>query len=457
MKKITFKLRKKQLVALLIALSFFTIASIHGGIKNSFIFSNNANFQLTASQSNYLQYNIENAYPNLSFTQPLGIYHSNDGTNRTFVVEKGGTIWVFNSSKNSTTKYLFLDVSSLLDTGDEVGLLGLAFHPNYSTNGIFFIDYVAAGPRRTVVASYKVNESDPNKANLSSAITVIEVDQPFSNHNGGQIAFGPDNYLYIALGDGGGSGDPLNNSQNRSTLLGSILRINVSTLPYTIPTDNPFFGNSEGFKEEIYAYGLRNPWRFSFDFVTGWFWVADVGEHLWEEIDIIESGKNYGWHFMEGNHHYTGTYNISKLELPIFEYPHPIGDSITGGFVYRGADNPLLYGHYVYGDFITGKIWALLYDGVNAPTNVLLSSNPTIKISSFGLDENNELLIVNFGGSIYRLKYNPLGLIEILITIYFSRQAISNENPYFLAGIFALVSALGVLIIIIYLKIHEKT
>jgi hypothetical protein len=234
----------------------------------------------------------------------------------------------------------------------------------------------------------------------------MEIVQPYSNHNGGQLAFGPDGYLYIALGDGGSGGDPQNYAQNKSALLGKLLRIDVDktqgSLNYAIPTDNPFKNNTQGFKEEIYAYGLRNPWRFSFDFLTGKLWCADVGQNAWEEIDIIINGGNYGWRCYEGNH----SYDMSKCSdtnyiPPIWEYSHSEGISITGGYVYRGPNLPQLYGKYIYADFGTKKIWALTYDGINPATNQLLLA-ASRSITSFGVDINNELYVVAYDGIIYR-------------------------------------------------------
>ncbi|MFX1498961.1 MAG: PQQ-dependent sugar dehydrogenase [Promethearchaeota archaeon] len=345
-------------------------------------------------------YDIRTAFPELSFSFPVGIYDTNDDSNRLFVLELGGKIYTFNNNYYDTQKNLFLDISDHVSSGGERGLLGLAFHPNFSENGFFFLDYTnLAG--NTIISRFKVNNSDNTIANKSSEKILLEVNQPYSNHNGGQIVFGPDGYLYIALGDGGSAGDPLGNGQNRETLLGSILRIDIDNGdPYTIPTDNPFYNNSDGYKEEIFAFGLRNPWRFSFD--LGILWAADVGQDAWEEIDIIESGKNYGWNAFEGNHVYNFGTNVTKVDFPIFEYNHGVGHSITGGFVYRGSQFPNLIGKYIYADFEFGQIWALEYDGIHHTNNTILVDT-NLGITSFGIDDNNELYFCASDGQIYEI------------------------------------------------------
>jgi glucose/arabinose dehydrogenase len=236
----------------------------------------------------------------------------------------------------------------------------------------------------------------------------LEVPQPYNNHNGGQIVFGPDGYLYISLGDGGSGGDPLSNGQNPSTLLGSILRIDVDSnfkeRNYGIPADNPFVGNIQGFREEIFAYGLRNPWRFSFDLFTGWLWAGDVGQNRLEEIDIIESGGNYGWNTMEGSLCFSPQIDCNKtrLELPVWEYGRDLGVSVIGGFVYRGVRLSELVGAYVYGDYGSGKIWSLQFSDENEPINIELVDTE-LSIASFGVDKENELYICAFDGKIYKL------------------------------------------------------
>ncbi len=350
-------------------------------------------------------YSVEEAFPNITFNRPLDIQNAGDKSGRLFIVEQPGRIYVL-QDEDAKEKELFLDIENLVnDSGNEQGLLGLAFHPEFEENGYFYINYT--DNNGTVISRFKVS-STPNKADSSSELKLLEYSQPYSNHNGGGMAFGPDGYLYIAVGDGGSAGDPNGNAQNRQTLLGSILRIDVdnqeSGLNYAIPEDNPFIDNGEGFREEIYAYGLRNPWRFSFDSKNGNLWAADVGQNAVEEINIIEKGENYGWNIMEGTKEYSPNPNVdpNTLEPPIYEYLHPLGRSITGGYVYRGQEYPELEGAYIYGDFISGIIWALEYEEGMEPENIILSET-NLRISSFGLSETKELYLASFDGKIYQL------------------------------------------------------
>jgi len=347
-------------------------------------------------------------FPKLVFSQPVGIVAPGDGSNRLFVVEQAGIIRVFENSQTVAESTVFLDISTQVLFGGEQGLLGLSFHPNYTINGYFYVNYVADNPRRTVIARYTVAPNNPNQALSNSELVLLEVNQPFSNHKGGQIVFGDDGYLYIGLGDGGSGGDPFGNAQNRSTLLGKILRINVD-LPsqgrnYSIPADNPYFGNALGYKEEIYAYGFRNPWRFSFDSPTGRIWVGDVGQDQREEIDIVGKGKNYGWNIIEGTLTYSSGSQVG-LELPVLEYSHAEGIAVIGGYVYHGSTLTGLNSKYIYGDYGSGKVWALQYDGVAMPVNTLMSDT-SLNISSFGIDENKELYICSLDGKIYVLRAN---------------------------------------------------
>jgi len=358
----------------------------------------------------FSQVQIEVAFPNLSFTRPVDLQHPGDGSDRIFVVEQQGIIYTFQNDSNTSIKTTFLDIRDRVDdSSNEEGLLGLAFHPDYENNGYFYVNYTATNPNRTVIARYPVSRNDPDMAEADSELVVMEIPKPYSNHNAGQLAFGPDRYLYISAGDGGSGGDPQNNGQNLATLLGSILRINVDSaangMNYSIPADNPYFGNSMGYREEIYANGLRNVWRFSFDPVTNWLWAADVGQNSYEEVNISEIGKNYGWRIMEGFHCYdpSSGCDTTGLELPIWEYDHGEGQSITGGYVYRGIKVPELYGKYIYADFISGRFWSLDYDGVNVPVvEEILNTN--LLTSSFGVDKDNELYICSFDGKIYRFK-----------------------------------------------------
>jgi glucose/arabinose dehydrogenase len=353
-------------------------------------------------QSNF---GVQVAFHQLTFSQPVGVYNANDGTNRFFVVEQASVIRVFQNSANTAAAPIFLDISDRVLFSGEQGLLGLAFHPNYTQNGYFYVDYVAANPTRTVISRYNAAPSNPNQADKNSEFILLEIAQPFPNHKGGQIAFGPDGYLYVGMGDGGSEGDPLGNGQNRSSLLGKILRIDVNTSSegknYSVPPDNPFVGNTAGYKEEIFAYGFRNPWRFSFDSATGKLWVGDVGQNRLEEIDAVEKGKNYGWSIMEGTQPYAGGVQ-SGLELPIYEYDHSLGNAIVGGYVYHGSALTGLQGTYVYGDYGSGKIWALNINNIGAASNNLLV-NSALTISSFGVDQTGELYICAFNGKIYQL------------------------------------------------------
>jgi glucose/arabinose dehydrogenase len=360
---------------------------------------------------------IQTVFPNLSFNQPTAI--ANDGfTNRLFVTEQTGRIQVFNNSQNVASSTVYLDLTDRVVSGGEQGLLGLAFHPNFEQNGYVYVNYVASNPLRTVISRY-TQPAGSSVADKNSEQIVLTVNQPFSNHNGGQLAFGPDGYLYIGLGDGGSGGDPLGNAQNRSALLGKILRINVDLsttgLNYAIPTDNPYVGNSLGYREEIYAYGFRNPWRFSFDSATGQLWVGDVGQDRIEEIDLVSVGKNYGWNIMEGTLCYdpASGCNQSGLELPVWNYTQDLGNAVIGGYVYRGSAIPSLVGSYVYGDYGSGRIWKLNYNGTSVE-NVLLADTG-LNIASFGVDLQNELYFAAFDGKIYEL--NPEVIPELSLPL----------------------------------------
>jgi glucose/arabinose dehydrogenase len=353
---------------------------------------------------------VVEAFSQLSFTRPVDFQHAGDNSNRVFVVEQRGVISVFQNDSNTSEKTEFLDIESRVDdSGNEEGLLGLAFHPDYNSNGYFYVNYTASSPNRTVISRFSVSSSNPNQADPSSELVLLEFDQPFSNHNGGQISFGPDGYLYIAVGDGGSGGDPKGNGQNRKTLLGSILRIDVNkqngTTQYSIPEDNPFANNTLGLREEIYAYGLRNPWRFSFDSATGQLWVGDVGQNKYEEVDIIKKGGNYGWKTMEGFHCFGSSgCDMEGLELPVWEYDRSKGDiSITGGFVYHGPSLSQLEGLYIYADYVSGRIWTLDISDPKNPVNTELL-DADFPISSFGIDQNQELYICGFDDKIYKLK-----------------------------------------------------
>lgn len=350
---------------------------------------------------------VVNAFENLSFSSPLDLQAPNDGTDRIFVAEKGGLIKVFDNNPAASSTEIFLDLSSNLSTSSEQGLIGFAFHPDYVSNGFVYVCY---NPSANVsyISRFSVSSGNPDLVDAGSEVVILEIPQPETNHNGGQLAFGPDGYLYISSGDGGGGGDPSNNSQNRSNLLGNILRIDVDNTSgqqnYAIPADNPYIGETN-IREEIFAYGLRNPWRMSFDSQTEDLWTGDVGQGEMEEIDVIVSGGNYGWKLFEGTSCFSGDCDETGLVAPIFEYNHDNGDrSVTGGIVYRGQEVSALKGKYVYGDFVSGRLWALETDG--SDNELIVDSS--LSVSAFGVDTNQELYVVDFGGSIYKFRESPI-------------------------------------------------
>jgi glucose/arabinose dehydrogenase len=329
------------------------------------------------------------------FDGPTGIVNAGDGSRRLFILEQAGTIRVVQGEAVLATP--FLDLSDQVGTQhNEQGLLGLAFHPDYASNGIFFVHYSDLDGN-TVISRFTVSD-DPNVADADSEEPILQHEQPAGNHNGGQLAFGPDGYLYIGLGDGGGSGDRFDNAQNLGTLLGALLRVDVDGgAPYAVPADNPFVEDPDALGE-LWAYGLRNPWRFSFDRDTGALYIADVGQSAYEEIDFQAAnsggGENYGWPIMEGTH----CYRAEECEqegfvLPIAEYGHEDGCSVTGGYVYRGATWPALDGVYIFGDYCSGLIWGLFPVGDAVEMTLLLESG--IMLSAFGEDEAGELYVVD--------------------------------------------------------------
>lgn len=347
--------------------------------------------------------------------RPIIITHAGDQSGRLFVMEQKGKIYSFKNDAKTTESQVFLDLTDkvkYLDRQNEEGFLGLAFHPKFKNNGQFFVYYTAEPGQISVVSRFNVSKDDPNKADSNSELEIMRVEQPFWNHNGGTIEFGPDGYLYIALGDGGSGNDPYGNAQNLSSLLGSVLRIDVDNTQdgknYAIPADNPFVRQKDA-RPEIYAYGLRNPWRFSFDRENGMLWLADVGQNLWEEINIITKGGNFGWNAKEGSNPFSGTLNpISPVTDPIWEYDHGVGKSITGGQVYRGTKHPSLAGKYVYADYVSGQIWALHYDTeknqVVANEEIPSGKMPII---TFGEDAEGEIYfstVTNNGKGIFTFK-----------------------------------------------------
>ncbi|WP_461117331.1 PQQ-dependent sugar dehydrogenase [Spirosoma jeollabukense] len=366
----------------------------------------------TGSSTGNLAAKVVNAYPKLTFSDPIEYTHANDGTNRVFVVEQAGRIRVFENDASTSSAGTYLDIRSKVSSGGEMGLLGLAFHPDFKQNGFFYVNYTKSNPRETIVSRFKAASATTSEVDPGSEVILFRFDQPYANHNGGKVLFGPDGYLYVSTGDGGSGGDPQNNGQNRSSWLGKILRVDVNSTEkgqYGIPKDNPFKGNSNGYREEIFAYGLRNPWRVSFD-EKGQLWAGDVGQDKIEEVDIVRKGGNYGWRIKEANADYkTSGTNVNAADLipPIWQYSHDKGDvSITGGAVYRGSANPALRGKYIYADYASGRVWALTQNGTSAATNQEIISRAG-SISAFGEDQKNELYLCDYAsGKILKLMGN---------------------------------------------------
>jgi glucose/arabinose dehydrogenase len=375
---------------------------------------------LFASSQAFAQYTMVSAYPNLTFTSPIFFTNAGDGSNRVYVVEKGGLIKVFQNDSTVSSASVFLNVTARISTNNtERGLLGLAFHPNYNTNHYFYIFYTKASGNTgdLVIARFTRSISDPLVADSNSQL--VEMTIPHStqgNHNGGNLMFGQDGYLYIGVGDGGSEGDPNHYGQDSTVWLAKVLRIDINNPSggnnYGIPPGNLFTGGFGG-KPETYAWGMRNPWRFSQDPVSGTIYVGDVGQNIWEEVDTLKAG-NYGWSIMESFHCYnppTGC-NQSGLILPIKEYQHISSQcSITGGYVYRGTRRPELVGRYIYADYCAGRIWKLRLQGGILVEDSLLTTAP-FAISSFGVDQNNELYVCQFtaSGKIYRFNQSVTGI-----------------------------------------------
>ena len=371
-------------------------------------------------------YDLAGAYPNLTFARPSDIQHAGDGTDRVFVVEQRGRIFVFANDPAVAGADEFLDITDRVEApvNSEMGLLGLAFHPQYESNGYFFVQYTYGTSSNRVgrVSRFQVSGGDPNAADPGSGKILLEFADRASNHNGGALCFGADGYLYVALGDEGGAGDTYDNAQNLATLFGKILRLdvdqNVDVSPYHgIPPDNPFAGNANGHREEIFAYGLRNPWRISYDAPGDRLIAGDVGQRTWEEIDVIVSGGNYGWDCREGFVAYDGNEHppsplcasASGFVDPVHVYPRSEGHSVTGGYVYHGTGVPPLTGLYIYADYISGKVWAL--NLATGAKELLLDTNSYI--STFGVTQEGELLVAAYLAdgtptAIYRIVENEV-------------------------------------------------
>ena len=354
----------------------------------------------------------QRVFANVVLNSPTTLTQAPGDASRWFALNKAGVITVFNNDPANATGSIFLNISVPVDPSGEGGLLGIAFHPDFSMNGEVFVSYTAAG-LTSVISRFRSFDGNLTLDPMSEEI-LLTVNQPASNHNGGDIHFGPDGFLYVGLGDGGGSGDPFDNGQNTTTLLGAMLRIDVDVaVGYGIPAGNPFAANAaspclQGVGAvncpEIYAWGFRNPWRLSFDSMNGALWVGDVGQGAWEEVDRVELGQNYGWNTREGAHCFSPSSGCSTAGLtdPITEYGHSLGNSITGGYVYRGTAIPALQGHYIFGDFGSGRIWAVPANSPigTAPTQIADTAHA---ISAFGEGVNGELYVVDYGGSIHQI------------------------------------------------------
>lgn len=383
--KNTFSPQLKSWASSLVAISYLLVLLISSCARAETI-----DFMLLASNLN----------------RPVAITHSGD--NRLFITEQAGQIKIIEAGQLLTEP--FLNITDLVQAGGERGLLSLAFHPNYQQNGFFYVNYTNKSGT-TTISRYTVTDN-PNIADANSAKIILQIAQPFSNHNGGQIVFGPDGYLYIGTGDGGAGGDPHNNGQNLLSLLGKMLRIDVdnsvdSSDTYTIPEDNPFV-SVDNAQPEIWAYGLRNPWRFSFDSQTGNLFIADVGQSKFEEVNFQPSdskgGENYGWRFMEAESCFSPKQNCNdgSLTLPVLSYSRDEGTAITGGYVYHGQIIKSLQGQYIYGDFANGRVWAASQSGSKWTPKLL--ADTTFSISSFGEDVKGEIYLADYGaGKIYNL------------------------------------------------------
>ena len=393
---------------------------------------------ISASAAGLPAIKLTPAFPNLHFNRPLWMEEIPDDSHRLIVVEQDGRILIFPQDSAVKEAKTFLDISPRKPhIENEEGLLAFAFHPQYRTNGLFYIDYVQQSPKRSLLSEFRVPKTDSNVAELGSERVLMQLSQPYWNHKGGTMVFGPDGYLYVSFGDGGAGGDPHNVGQSLHHLLGKILRLDVNSktglLGYGIPKDNPFVGkdkdgnpkadpfdtNPSGVRPEIWAYGLRNVWRMSFDRETGELWAGEVGQDKWEEVDIITKRGNYGWNVMESFHDFKkGRIQGGSAIDPIIEYPHNAGlsseckfpdhtpgVSITGGYVYRGKKYPSLQGVYLYTDFVLGTVWGLRYENGKVVTHgELLKANALRQISSFAEDRAGELYAISFDGSIYAIS-----------------------------------------------------
>ncbi|MBA2481612.1 MAG: PQQ-dependent sugar dehydrogenase [Planctomycetes bacterium] len=351
------------------------------------------------------RYQPVSPWPSLTFTKPLCIAHPPDLSDTLYLIEQTGRIRYFHQGEKNPQAVTALDITAKVNSsGNEEGMLALAFHPKFASDRRVFIYYCLDKPRRTRLSSFLADAKDPASFDPASERVLLEIDQPYSNHNGGMLLFDRKGLLYLSIGDGGSGGDPHDNGQSLKTLLAKIIRIDIDKTdgarPYGIPADNPFVGIG-GARPEIWAYGLRNVWRMSFDRATGDLWAGDVGQNKWEEVDVIIKGGNYGWNAREGKHVFKDGVTAQKAIEPILEYPRDAGQSITGGYVYRGKRLPELVATYIYGDFASGRIWGATV------ANGKLSTNREIAragaISSFGEDRDGEIYFTSFDGHVYTL------------------------------------------------------
>ena len=401
-------------------------------------------FTVIASAQPLPKIELRPAFPNLKFDRPMWMSEAPDGSGRMFFVYQDGKIMIVKKGSSGGGAKEFLNIENRQPHFDnEDGLMSIAFHPGFKTNGLFYVYYTQKNPGdqnrkpqnypfRSIVSEFKVSATDPDKAEMSSERIVLEVQQPFLNHKGGELAFGPDGYLYLGLGDGGAGNDPFGSGQNTATLLAKMLRIDVNSrstimngwrrekVEYGIPSDNPFVSEREmgfGARQEIFAYGLRNPWRWSFDRATGDLWAGDVGQDSWEEVDLVTNGGNYGWNVREAAHHFKpGPVGAQYID-PVMEYPHKpnllpqsmfpdhsIGLCVIGGYVYRGSKYPALEGVYVYGDYNLGTIWGFRYDrDARKVTEQGMLLDQKKNITSFAEDLDGELYVLTQDGQIYSI------------------------------------------------------
>lgn len=418
-----------SIVLLVSAFLLGPLTRLHSGNQAHASFSADPKYALSNQNKRLARHEslsaAQQSWPPVSLTPlasglelPLHITHSGDGSGRVFVIEQRGRIRIIRSQ--SLVSRPFLAIEGRVISGGEQGLLSVAFPPGYNTKRYFYVDYTRQPDGATVISRFRLT-ADPDQADAGSEEIILTIPQPFANHNGGLLAFGPlDGYLYIGMGDGGSGGDPNNNAQNPNSLLGKILRIDVEsgTIPYAIPPSNPYVSRPE-FRPEVWALGLRNPWRYSFDRMTGDLYIADVGQGSWEEIDFRAAnavgGRNFGWRILEGAHCYnppSGCVAPEDYSPPVAEYDHSQGCSVTGGFVYRGTLFPSMQGIYFYGDYCSGRIWGLrLISGQWETTQLLTTSH---FISSFGEDEAGNLYLSDLTeGTVYALKGDPAPSVTI--------------------------------------------